>query len=400
MKRIYMDHAATTPVAGEVLDAMKLYFSERFGNSSSLHSHGRDAAKALEDSRAAIAAFCGCAFEEVFFTSGGTESDNMALKGAAFANRKKGRHIITTKIEHHAVLHVCDWLEKQGFQVTRLPVDRHGLVEPAELEKAIKKNTIIASVMWANNEIGTIEPVREIGKICRERGVLFHTDAVQAFGKVPMSLEKSGIDMLSASAHKLYGPKGVGLLYIRKGVSIESLLHGGGHEMGMRSGTENVAGIVGFARACELAGKNMETENTREIRMRDALRKGCLKIGESWINGHPEKRLANNVNAGFKYIEGESLILHMDAKGVSASTGSACSSKSLEPSHVLTAIGLKPEEAHGSLRLTLGRDNTPEDVKYVLEILPGIVENLRKTSPFNKSNWKEALSRKWDEHGH
>jgi cysteine desulfurase len=382
MRRIYLDHAGTTPVRKEVLDAMQPYFSEKYGNPSSLHSFGRESSKAMEDSRAAIAKLLGVSGNEVYFTSGGTESNNLALKGIAFANKGKGKHIITTAIEHHCIMHAAEWLKQNGYDVTFLPVDKYGLVEPGAVEKAIRKDTILVSVMCANNEIGTIEPINEIGKVCKEKGVCFHTDAVQAFGKIP--LDTKNVDVLSASSHKLYGPRGVGLLMARSGVKIEPLLHGGGQERGLRSGTENVAGIVGFAKASELAFKELKAEMPRQQKMRDKLVKGALKIENSYLNGHPEKRLPHNAHFGFKFIEGESLILMLDDKGIAASTGSACSSKSLEPSHVLLAIGLKHEEAHGSLRFTLGRQNTDADVKYVLEVLPEVIKKLRAISPFKK----------------
>ena len=375
-----MDDAATTPVAPEVLEAMNPYFSEKFGNSASLHYFGREAENALEDARRYIAKFFGVKPEEIFFTSGGTEADNLALKGIASAFGKG--HIITSQIEHHAILHTAKWLENHGFDVTYLPVDKYGFVNPEDVEKTIRKDTILVSIMHANNEIGTIEPIEEIGKICRKYGVYFHTDAVQTVGKIPIPTKN--IDLLSSSAHKLYGPKGVGLLYIKNGVKIEPIQHGGGHERGMRSGTENVAGIVGFAKAIELAKKHMDKEAKRLSALRDELIKETLKIGDSWLNGHPTKRLPGNAHFGFKFIEGEALILLLDEMGIAASTGSACSSKSLKPSHVLTAIGLKPEEAHGSLRLTLGKDNNEEDIKYAADAIQDVVEKLRKISPFKK----------------
>lgn len=381
MKRIYMDHAATTPVDEEVVKAMLPYFAEHFGNASSLHSFGQEAKDALEESRRTIAKSINAKPEEIIFTSGGTESDNMAIKGIAFANKNKN-HIITSAIEHHAVLHPCEFLEKQGFKVTYLPVDNCGLVNPEDVEKTITPKTVLVSIMHANNEIGTIEPIAEIGKICSKHRVYFHTDAVQTFGKVPINVKKMYIDLLSASAHKLYGPKGVGFLYIKKGIKISPLIHGGGHEMDMRSGTENVAGIVGFAKATQIAMKNMRKGIKKETALRDKLISGILKIAGSRLNGHPTKRLPGNANFSFGGIEGESLVMHLDMKGIAASTGSACSTRSLKPSHVLTAIGLTPMQAHGSLRLTLGRENTEVDIDYVLGILPDIVENLRKISPF------------------
>jgi len=386
MKRIYLDNSATTPVDSRVLEAMKPFFSKIYGNASSLHKFGREAKISMEESRAKVADVINAKREEIIFTSGGTESDNLAIEGICFANKQKN-HIITSKIEHHAVLHTCQWMERQGFEVSYLPVDKFGIVDPSAVENAIKENTGLVSVMFANNEIGTIEPIEEIGKICREKGVYFHTDAVQAFGKVPIDVNKDNIDLLSISAHKVYGPKGVGALFVRKGVRIEPIVHGGGHETGVRSGTENVSGIVGFGATSEIAKKEMKKEADREIKLRDKLIKGVLKIEDSHLNGHPTIRLPNNVNVFFEFIEGESLISYLDAKGIAASTGSACSSKSLEPSHVLLAIGLKHEQAHGSLRMTLGRDNKKEDVDYVVDVLPEIVERLRQISPY-KGRWK------------
>ncbi len=380
MKKIYLDNAATTRVADEVLEAMKPFFNEKYGNASSLHSFGREAKQALEESRNKIAKFLGVDASEIVFTSCATESNNFAIKGIAFANKNKGKHIVTTKIEHPCVLESCKWLEKNGFEVTYLPVDEYGLVRPEDVENAIRKDTILVSVMYANNEIGTVEPISEIGKICREKGVIFHTDAVQSFGKIPLEIDN--VDLLSASAHKLYGPKGVGLLLIRKGIKIDTLLSGGGHESGRRSGTENVAGIVGFATAVELAKKEMNKEIERQRKLRDILIKNTLEIEKSKLNGHPTIRLPNNTNFSFYGIEGESLIMRLDDKGIAASTGSACSSPKLLPSHVLLAIGLSPALAHGSLRMTLGRYNTKEEIDYVCDVLPKVVEDLRKISPY------------------
>ncbi len=382
MKRIYMDHAATTPVRKEVVDAVRPFFSGRFGNPSSLHSFGRDAKAAMEESREKIANALGARPSEMIFTSGGTEADNLALIGTAFANKSKGKHIITTRIEHHAVLDACRWLEQNGFEVTYLPVDRHGLVSPAAVEGAIKKGTILVSVMHANNEIGTIEPVNEIGKACRDNDVYFHTDAVQSFCKIP--LDASCADMISISGHKIYGPKGIGALYVRSDTKVSPIIHGGGQESGFRSGTENIPGIAGFAKAAELAAKEMKSEAKRLSLLRDRLIKNILKVGDSWLNGHPSRRLPNNAHFCFRYIEGEALILSMDAEGIAASTGSACSSKSLEPSHVLLALGMKHEEAHGSLRLTLGISNTKHEVDYAAERIPAIIGRLREISPFKK----------------
>lgn len=382
MKKIYMDHAATTYVRKEVLEAMKHFFSEKFGNASSLHSFGQEAKEALEQSREKISKLLEVKPKEIIFTSSGTESNNFVLKGIAFANKEKGKHIITSKIEHHCILHAAEWLEKQGFEITYLPVDKYGLINPEDLEKAIRKDTILVSIMYANNEIGTIEPIKELSKIANEHDIYFHTDAVQAFGKIPLDIEN--VDMLSASSHKLYGPKGVGMCLVREGTKIEPLLHGGGHEFGLRSSTENVAGIIGFAKASELAFKEMKAEGKRLTKLRDYLIKGVLEIENSHLNGHPVKRLPNNANFWFAFIEGESLVLLLNEKNIAASTGSACSTKSLEPSHVLTSIGLKHEQAHGSLRLTLGKVNDKKDVDYVLDVLPVVVEKLRKISPFKK----------------
>lgn len=379
MKRVYMDHAATTYVDPEVIQAMLPYLSERFGNASSLHSFGREAKEALEHSREVVAKALGASPDEIYFTSGGTESDNLAIKGVMWANRDKN-HVITSLIEHHAVLETCSSLEERGLDVTYLPVDRYGLVSLNHLEDSITEKTGLITIMHANNEIGTIEPIKEIGKIARENDVYLHTDAVQTFGKIPTDVNELNVDLLSISGHKIYGPKGVGVLYVREGVRIEPVQHGGGHEKGMRSGTENVPGIVGLAKAVEISQRELGKEAERLKRLRDRLIKGVLEIEDSWLNGHPTNRLPNNANFGFAGVEGESLILRLDAKGVAASTGSACSSGSGAPSHVLTAIGLTPEQASGSLRLTLGKRNTEEDIDYVLEVLPEIVSDLRKLS--------------------
>jgi cysteine desulfurase len=385
--RIYLDYAATTPLDPRVLNAMKPYFYKKFGNSMSLHSFGLEAKQALEESRAAVAKFMNADSEEVIFTGSATESINFVLKGIAFANKEKGKHIITSAIEHHAVLESCKWLEKQGFELTYLPVDKYGLIDLEKLRNSIRDDTILVSIMHANNEIGIIEPIEEIGKICKERGVLFHTDAVQSFGKIPIDVNKMNVDLLSLSAHKFYGPKGVGATFIRKGTNIEPLLHGGGHEFGLRSSTENVPGIVGMAKAVELRKKEMKPEEKRLKALRDYLIKNTLKIENSRLNGHPIKRLANNANFSFDFIEGEALVIQLDSYGIAASTGSACSSSTLEPSHVLMAIGLKHEQAHGSLRLSLGKENTKSDVNYVSKVLPKIVGRLRKISPL-KGKWE------------
>jgi cysteine desulfurase len=386
--RVYMDYAATTPVDPRVFKAMKPYFSEKYGNSVSLHKQGREAKEALEESRKTIEATMNAEPNELIFMGSATESTNMALKGIAFANRKKGKHIVVSSIEHHCVLEPARWLEKQGFEITRLPVDNFGFIDTTKLENAIKKDTILVSIMHANNEIGTIEDIEKIGKICKEKNVYFHSDAAQTFGKIPIDVKKMNIDLLSISSHKMYGPKGVGGLYIKKGTKIEPLLHGGGHEFRKRSSTVNVAGIVGFAEATRIQKKEMASDAKKQTTLRDKLIKELLNIEDAHLTGHLTKRLPNNASFWFAYIEGESLLMQLDINGVSASTGSACSSESLEASHVLLAIGLKPQEAHGSLRLSLGKYTTNEDVNYVLEVVPKSVERLRQISPFKKG-WKQ-----------
>ena len=381
-KKIYLDHAATTYTRQEVVDAMLPYFTEKFGNASTIYSIGRESKKAIEEAREKVARALGAQPNEVFFTGSGTEADNWAIKGIAYANRSKGNHIITSSIEHHAVLHTCQYLESEGFEVTYLPVDEYGLVDPEQVRNAIKDNTILITIMFANNEIGTIQPVKEIGKIAKEKGVYFHTDAVQAVGNVPIDVNDMNIDLLSLSGHKFYGPKGVGALYIRKGTKIVSYLHGGAQERGRRASTENVPAIVGLGRAIELATNDMEEHNKKLVKLRDRTITEVLKrIPYSRLNGHREKRLPGNANFSFEFIEGESLLLMLDMKGIAASSGSACTSGSLDPSHVLLAIGLPHEIAHGSLRITFGADNTEEDVDYLLEVLPPIVERLREMSP-------------------
>lgn len=381
-----MDHASTTPMAPEVIEAMAAAFVEIFGNASSLHQPGLSARAALEEARERVAGLIGAEAGEVYFTSGGTESDNLAIRGAALANRDRGRHIITTTIEHPAVLEPCKALEKEGFEVTYLPVTREGLVEVEALEAAIREDTILISIMHANNEIGTIQPIAEAGEIARSRGIVFHTDAVQTVGKIPAKVDDLGVDLLSISSHKLHGPKGVGALYIRKKTPIEPIIFGGGHERGMRSGTENVPGIIGLAAASELAGRNLEEEMVRISGMRDRLADYVLeRVEDTWVNGSRTKRLPNNLNLGFSFIEGEALLLRLDAKGIAVSTGSACSSKKTVASHVLTAIGLRPQEAHGSLRITLGRENTDEEVDRVGEAIVEVAESLRAMSPFRRS---------------
>jgi cysteine desulfurase len=386
--RVYMDYAATTPVDPRVLKTMKPYFREKYGNSVSLHKQGREAKEALEESRKTIAAMMNAEPNELIFMGSATESTNMALKGIAFANRKKGNHIVVSSIEHHCVLEPARWLEKQGFEITRLPVDNFGFIDITQLENAIRKDTILVSIMHANNEIGTIEDIEKIGKICKEKNVYFHSDAAQSFGKIPIDVKKLNIDLLSISSHKMYGPKGVGGLYIKKGTKIEQLLHGGGHEFKKRSSTVNVAGIVGFAEATRIQKKEMASDAKKQTILRDKLINELLNIEDAHLTGHLTKRLPNNASFWFAYIEGESLLMQLDMNGVSASTGSACSSDSLEASHILLAIGLKPQEAHGSLRLSLGKYTTNEDVNYVLELVPKSVERLRKISPFKKG-WKQ-----------
>ena len=382
MRKVYLDHSATTPVRKEVADLVMEYMLDKFGNPSSVHSFGREAKKALDEARERIANLIGAESKEIYFTSGGTESDNIAILGAAFANSKKGKHIITSAIEHHAVLDPCKYLEQQGFEVTYLPVDDQGIVSMEDLRKAIKPETILISIMHVNNEIGTIQDIGSIGKLARDKGILFHTDAVQSLGKLPIDVKELNIDMLTGSSHKIYGPKGVGFLYIRKGVKVDNIIHGGAQERKKRPGTENLSGIAGFGLAAELAGKEIAEENKRQKPLRDKLITGILEnIPHTRLNGHPEKRIASNVNVSVEFIEGESLLLSLDMKGIGASSGSACTSGSLDPSHVLLATGLSHEIAHGSLRLTLGRETTEADIDYVLEVLPQIVDRLRAMSP-------------------
>jgi cysteine desulfurase len=382
MRRIYLDHAATTPTRPEVVQAMLPYFTNAFGNASSIYSYGREARGAVEEARTKVVELIGARSEEIIFTNGGTEADNYALKGVAYANEKKGNHIITTSIEHHAVMEVCKFLGRRGFKITYLPVDEYGLVDPDDVKRAITDKTILISVMHANNQVGTIEPVEEIGEIAREAGVCFHTDAVQTLGHIPVNVDKLKVDLLAISAHKLYGPKGVGVLYVRKGTKLVPLMHGGEQEKRRRAGTENVPAIVGLGKAVELAGQEMGKEVEQLAYLRDKLIKGLMeKIDHIRLNGHPTRRLPNNVNVSVDFVEGESMLLNLDLEGICASTGSACSSASLEPSHVLLALGLPAEQAHGSLRFTLGRENTETDVERVLEVLPGIVARLRAMSP-------------------
>lgn len=386
MDRIYLDNAATTAVSQPVMEAMLPYYMQLYGNPSSIHSTGRDAKKAVERARRQVAAALGCSAQEIYFTAGGSESDNWALKGAAFAHQEKGKHIITTQIEHHAILHTCQWLEAQGWQVTYLPVDADGFVTAQQVENALRPDTVLVSVMAANNEIGTIEPVAEIGALCHERGVLFHTDAVQAVGAIPLDVEALHADMLSLSAHKFHGPKGIGALYIRKGVKIDPLIHGGAQERGHRAGTENLPGIVGLGKAIELAEEGLAENAARMTVLRNRLISGLTAaIPNMRINGTMDKRLPNNVNVSFAGIEGEAVLLRLDLEGIAASSGSACTAGSLDPSHVLTAIGLTRDEAKGSLRLTLGTDTTQADIDEVVKKLPGIVENLRAMTNWCRS---------------
>ena len=387
MAKIYMDNSATTKPDPEVVSVMLPYFNEYFGNASSLHSFGQEAARALNQSRQQVADLLGAQPDEIIFTSGGTESDNLALKGIAYLKKNAGKHIITSVVEHPAILNTCKNLQDNGFKVTYLPVDDQGLIEPNDVEDAIIDDTILISIMHANNEIGTIQPIEDISRLAHEKGVLVHTDAVQSIGKIPVNVDDLGVDMLSLSAHKIHGPKGVGALYVRKGTRLESLIHGGGHERGKRSGTENIPGIVGLAKAAELAGQRLEKDAGHLANLRDAtITKILGTIPESYLNGHPTQRLPNNVHLRFSYVEGESLLMMLNMKGVAVSTGSACSSKSLEPSHVLAALGIPPEQIHGSLRITLGRENTMDEVDYVVENLVEIVTKLRAMSPITPNN--------------
>ncbi|MTI66458.1 MAG: cysteine desulfurase NifS [Firmicutes bacterium] len=381
-KNIYMDNAATTPMKKEVLDAMIPYYTEKFGNPSSIYAQGREAKKALDESRDKVAKILGATDKEIFFTSGGSESDNWAIKGACYANKNKGNHIITTKIEHHAVLHACEYLERNGFDVTYLDVDEYGMINIDDLKNAITDKTILITIMFANNEVGTIQPIKEIGKIAKDNDILFHTDAVQAVGNIRIDVEELNIDLLSLSAHKFYGPKGIGALYIKKGTKVHPYIHGGAQERNKRAGTENVASVVGLKKALELAYENLDEHNNKLKRLRDKLINDITNnISHTKLNGHPEKRLPGNVNISMKYIEGESLLLSLDMVNIAASSGSACTSGSLDPSHVLLAMGLSHGVAHGSLRLSLGDFNTEEEVDYVVENLIEIVARLRKMSP-------------------
>lgn len=380
MKQIYFDYAATTPVDPRVKKAMEPFLMEKFGNTMSIHSLGQDAKIALEKSRETVANLIGAKPNEIIFTSSATESNNLALKGIAFANEHG--HIVISKIEHPCIMETANWLERRGFKITRVPTDKYGLIDPLDVKKAIRKDTILVSIIHASNEIGTIQPIEKIGKICRSRRVYFHTDAAQSFGKIPIDVNKMNIDLLTTSSHKIYGPKGVACLFVRQGVEIEPLLHGGGQENGLRSSTINIPAIVGFAKACEICKKEMKREAQRLTKLRDKLIKGVLQIKDSHLTGHVKKRLPNNANFWFSFIEGESLVIQLDLLGIAVSTGSACSSMKLEPSHVLLAIGLKPQQAHCSLRISLGRQTKEKDIDYLIKVLPGIVKKLRKISPY------------------
>jgi cysteine desulfurase len=384
-KKIYLDYAATTPVDKRVKEAMEPFLSEKFGNTMSLHSFGQEAKTALEEAREIISDLMGAKPNEVIFTSSATESNNLALKGVAFANKERGKHIIISSIEHPCILESAKWLETQGFEITKIKVDKYGIVNLDELEKSIKKDTILVSIMHANNEIGTIQPIEKVSKIIKAQSsklkakTYFHTDAAQTFGKIPVNVKELGVDLMTVSSHKMYGPKGVGALYIKEGTKIEPILHGGGHEMGFRSSTVNVAGIVGFARACEISKNEMEKEAKRLKKLKDKLIKGILnKIPGSHLNSHPEKSLPNIVNFWFEGVDGESLVIQLDLMGIAVSTGSACSTQKLEPSHVLLAIGLKEKEIQGSLRISFGRFTKEKDIDYFLKILPKVIERVRK----------------------
>jgi len=390
MHRIYLDHSATTPVRQEVADIMVEHMIEKFGNPSSVHSFGREAKQSLEKARKQVADFINAAPEEITFTSGGTEADNMAIIGAAFRYADKGKHIITSAVEHHAVLHACEHLQKIGFDVTVLPVDEYGIIRMDDLRQAVREDTVLITIMHANNEVGSIQPVEEIGRLAREKGILFHTDAVQSLCKIPVDVQAMNVDLLTGSGHKIYGPKGIGFLYIRKGVKLAPLAFGGAQERKIRPGTENLPGIVGLGLAVELAGQEMASEMPRLTALRDKLIKGLQeRIPNVRLNGHPTQRVPTNVNMSFEFVEGESLLLSLDMKGIGASSGSACTSGSLDPSHVLLAMGICKEVAHGSVRMTLGRDNTKEDIDYVLEVFPEIVQRLRDMSPLYQAARKE-----------
>jgi len=379
--KVYLDNGATTKTAPEVVEAMMLYFTEQYGNASSLHTFGREAKDALDTARATIAKKLNATPEEIIFTSGGTESDNLAIKGIAYAHKDKGNHIITSKIEHPAVLSTCATLEKEGFKVTYLDVDKEGLIKPEQVKKAITDKTILVTIMHANNEIGTIEPIKEIGEICKIHKIFFHTDAVQSFTKVPLDVKMISVDLISLSGHKIHGPKGVGVLYVKKGTKLKKMSDGGGHEFRLRAGTENISGIVGFAKATEFVSE----KDVRDVqKLRDKLMDGLLKIPHTQLNGSRKQRLSNNVNISFNYIEGESLLMSLDDRGIAVSTGSACSSHSLQPSHVLMALGLKPEIAHGSIRFTLSKYTTEDEIDFTIKTVKEVVEKLRQFSPLGR----------------
>lgn len=386
MRRVYFDHSATSRVLPEVFEAMAPFYTERFGNASSLHSFGRETRASMEHARKHLAALINAEPSEMVFTSGGTEADNLAIKGAAAYKGRTRGHILTTCIEHHAVLESCAFLKRAGFEVTELPVSREGIVDVGEVERALRDDTVLVSVMAANNEIGTIQPIREVGALAQSRGIPFHTDAVQAVGKMAIDVRRDNIDLLALSAHKFHGPKGVGALYVRKGTKVEAQIHGGGHERGLRSSTENVPGIVGLGKAAEIAKRDFESTTEAMRGMRDRIIDEVPGlVPRAYLNGHRTQRLVNNANFRFDFIEGEALMLQLDIRGIAVSTGSACSTGSLEPSHVLMALGLTHEQAHGNMRLTLGRENTYEDVDRFLAVLPGIVSRLREISPFNEA---------------
>ncbi|WP_414732428.1 cysteine desulfurase NifS [Acetobacterium carbinolicum] len=402
MKRIYLDHAATTAVDPAVVETMLPFFTEYFGNPSSVYAEGRGVKKSIEAARIQIANAINADPREIYFTGSGSEADNWAIKGIAMKNQAKGKHIITSTIEHHAVLHTCEYLEKQGFEVTYLPVDQDGLISLDDLRNAIREDTILVTIMFANNEIGTVEPIKEIGEIVKEKGIIFHTDAVQALGNIPVDVKDLNVDLLSISAHKIYGPKGIGALFIRKGVPIDNLIHGGAQERKKRAGTENTAEIVAFGKAAEMATEHLVENAAHMKKLRDLLIKGVMdNIPQVRLNGHPEKRLPGNANFCFDYIEGESILLSLDIIGVAGSSGSACTSGSLDPSHVLLAIGLPAGIAHGSLRLTIGKQTTVEDINYVVDNLIQIIERLRKMSPINADcPIDDAVFDKADHHHH
>lgn len=393
MAKIYFDHSATTPVHPEVVEIMLEYLTVKFGNPSSVHLFGREARKAIDEARVKLADLIGAEKNEIFFTSGGTESDNLAIKGVAYANRKRGNHIITSAIEHHAVLHTCEYLAKQGFEITYLPVDKYGMVSVEDVKNAITDKTILITIMYANNEVGTIQPIQEIGKLAREKKIIFHTDATQVIGNYPVNVKEEYIDLLTLSGHKFNAPKGEGALFVRRGVRVESVQHGGGHERNLRAGTENVPGIVALGKAAEVAKRDMTDKITQLKYLRDKIIKQVLgTIPHTQLNGHPEQRMPGNANFSFYFIEGESLLLNLDIKGIAASSGSACTSGSLDPSHVLLAMGLTHEVAHGSLRITLGLNNTEAEVDYFLSVLPEIVERLRNMSPLYGAAASELVS--------